>query len=132
MIFKHCPNCAKKTGHKRAFGAGTVIGFFFTLGLWLLVMPFYPLRCTICGMDTGPSRKMSDQPIAVSILLVLITLFALAGHFVEELSSMKFFAMLFAAVFLFRFMLYEDRSRQRSREKLSKPGERANPIKLRK
>jgi len=81
MIFKHCPNCEKKTGYKRAFGAGTVIGFFFTLGLWLLVMPFYPLRCTICGMDI-------DQ--------------------------------------------YEDRSRQRSREKLGKPGERANPIKLRK
>jgi len=26
MIFKHCANCQKLTGHKRAFGAGTVVG----------------------------------------------------------------------------------------------------------
>jgi len=90
MIFKHCANCSKKTAHKRAFGAGTVIGFFVTLGLWILVMPFYPVRCTVCGMkgmttdrpETESSRRMAGQLITVFlVLLILFSLYSFMGFF---------------------------------------------------
>jgi len=68
MIFKHCSNCSKKTAHKRAFGAGTVIGFFATLGLWLLVMPLYPVRCSVCGMI---ERRVALKASKTQTLLVV-------------------------------------------------------------
>jgi hypothetical protein len=49
MNFRYCPNCAKKTAHKRALGIGTLIAVFLTLGLWVLLIPFYPTRCLQCG-----------------------------------------------------------------------------------
>ena len=47
----HCPVCGEITPHKRAFGIGTLIAFLCTFGLWVLIMPFYPIRCTGCGRD---------------------------------------------------------------------------------
>jgi len=67
MIFKHCANCQKLTAHKRVFGAGTVIGFFATFGLWLFVMVFYPIYCTRCGM--GKSRVTQKTPKWIVVLL---------------------------------------------------------------
>jgi len=128
MTFKYCTNCEKKTGHKRAFGAGTVIGFFFTFGLWLLTMPFYPIRCSICGMDideqeTRPPLRLFDHRIIFPIIPVVIMTFVLAEYFVV--------AALIAAVLLFRF-LHEKRDDQGSRRKKIQPsGKRGNPIKLR-
>ena len=84
MVFKYCTNCTKKTGHKRAFGAGTVIGVILTLGLWAIVMPVYPIRCMICGNESQPHEDEGSivWPIArrpgpfvwlvVSILLLLV------------------------------------------------------------
>ena len=49
MTLSYCPSCNRQTCHKRAFGIGTLIAVIVTSGLWLMVMPFYPVRCRICG-----------------------------------------------------------------------------------
>ena len=49
MTISYCPSCNRQTCHKRAFGIGTLIAVIVTSGLWLMVMPFYPVRCRICG-----------------------------------------------------------------------------------
>jgi hypothetical protein len=51
MKVEFCPVCEKVTPHKRAFGMGTLIAFFATTGLWVLAMPFYPIRCVYCGTE---------------------------------------------------------------------------------
>jgi len=55
MEYSYCPNCRKKTGHKRALGWGTFFGGIFTLGASTLAIPFYPTRCIICGMESSGS-----------------------------------------------------------------------------
>lgn len=55
MKYLYCANCCKKTGHKRALGWGTFFGGLFTWGISLFAIPFYPIRCTVCG------RKSSDE-----------------------------------------------------------------------
>jgi len=49
MRVYQCPVCGKPTGHKRALGIGTLLMAIVTGGLWLLVIPFYPKRCIVCG-----------------------------------------------------------------------------------
>ena len=49
MEMIHCPNCDRRTGHKRAFGWGTFFAAVITAGLWIFVLPFYPMRCIVCG-----------------------------------------------------------------------------------
>jgi hypothetical protein len=49
MQMRHCSNCCKETGHKRALGFGTFFGVVITGGFWLLALPFYPVRCIVCG-----------------------------------------------------------------------------------
>lgn len=56
MTFQYCENCEKKTGHKRAIGAGTLIGAFATGGLSLVATPFYPVRCIACGKSGRGER----------------------------------------------------------------------------
>ena len=55
MEYLYCPNCGKKTGHKRALGWGTFFGAVSTLGASTAAIPFYPKRCIVCG------RKSSDK-----------------------------------------------------------------------
>ncbi len=50
MQMIHCPNCGKLTGFKRALGFGTFFMVLITCGLWLLVIPLYPMRCITCGL----------------------------------------------------------------------------------
>jgi hypothetical protein len=49
MEMLYCQNCKKTTGHKRAIGIGTLLGGVATLGVSLIAIPFYPLRCVKCG-----------------------------------------------------------------------------------
>jgi hypothetical protein len=49
MKMTHCDNCGKSTGHKRALGFGTLFMVLLTGGLWLIAIPFYPVRCIVCG-----------------------------------------------------------------------------------
>ena len=55
MEYLYCPNCGRKTGHKRAVGVGTFIGTVATFGLSLATIPFYPKRCIVCGRKTTRS-----------------------------------------------------------------------------
>lgn len=62
MEYSYCPNCKKETGHKRALGWGTFFGAIFTFGFSLFLIPFYPIRCIICGSEEGKgeaNRKVS-------------------------------------------------------------------------
>ena len=73
MQMIQCPNCGKLTGFKRALGFGTFFMVLLTCGLWLLVIPFYPVRCINCGLQR-PSRH-----ILASILIGCLVLFAIAS-----------------------------------------------------
>src|ERR1039458_4865327 len=73
MQMIYCPNCGKLTGFKRALGFGTFFMVLLTCGLWLLVIPFYPVRCINCGLQR-PSR-----PVLASILIGCLVLFAIAS-----------------------------------------------------
>lgn len=58
----YCNNCRKMTGHKRTLGWGTFFGGIFTGGFSLLIIPFYPKRCIICGMElSGKELSKSDN-----------------------------------------------------------------------
>jgi len=49
MMMTFCPVCDKPRGYARRIGIGTLLAAFFTGGLWLLLIPFYPKRCIECG-----------------------------------------------------------------------------------
>lgn len=80
MIF--CPNCQKLCGFKRALGVGTLFMAILTLGLWLLIIPFYPVRCINCGLSrntafwenlrTNPRRAITTSSIIAAIVALLI------------------------------------------------------------
>jgi len=57
MIYVYCPNCRKKTGHKRVLGLGTVLGSIATLGLSTWAIPFYPKRCVVCGRKSSETES---------------------------------------------------------------------------
>ena len=61
MKMKKCTNCNEVRGFSRKWGIGTIIMFLATLGLWIFVMPFYPVRCITCG-GTSSIREV-DEPI---------------------------------------------------------------------
>lgn len=58
MRMAFCESCKQQMGYPRALGWGTFFAILLTLGLWLLVLPFYPLRCIGCGQ----SWKLFTQP----------------------------------------------------------------------
>ena len=61
MQISYCDNCEKHTGHKRAIGAGTIIGAVATGGFSLLATPFYPPRCIVCGNATTRLAIAADR-----------------------------------------------------------------------
>ena len=56
MKILYCSTCGKRTGHKRALGVGTFVALVCSLGWWLLALPFYPMRCIICGNDNVAAK----------------------------------------------------------------------------
>jgi Sel1 repeat len=84
MQMFQCPNCERLTGFKRSLGFGTFFMVLLTFGFWLLVIPFYPLRCINCGLksmdaqnipwyrpgDTG--SKIVVAAIGLFVLVVLV------------------------------------------------------------
>jgi hypothetical protein len=49
MKVARCLTCQQQRPFKRALGFGTLFAAIITAGLWLLAIPFYPLRCATCG-----------------------------------------------------------------------------------
>src|SRR5947209_2013999 len=86
MQISFCQNCGKLTGHKRAIGAGTVLGGVVTGGFSIFAVPFYPKRCVVCGLSTSetdatkpPSSKVTeaDKKQGRIVMLILGALFVL-------------------------------------------------------
>jgi len=72
MQTAYCPDCGKVTGHKRAMGKGTLIAALLTLGISLLAIPRYPLRCTVCGYEQEGNFTNTPEIIAAVIVALLI------------------------------------------------------------
>ena len=53
-----CPVCEKEVGYARRLGVGTVIAIVLTFGLWLLALPLYPKRCTICAHELPKLHRL--------------------------------------------------------------------------
>jgi len=88
MQVAYCPNCGKNTGHKRALGAGTILGAVVPGGVSLLAVPGYGKRCVICGLtveeatqkQTSTNVTARDQAQGWLVLLGVILLVALMWH----------------------------------------------------
>lgn len=74
MQITFCANCNKYTGHKRAIGAGTVLGALVTGGASLLAVPAYGKRCVICGLTEGEANQGRSAHVASDKRLVCWTL----------------------------------------------------------
>jgi hypothetical protein len=73
MEMLYCKNCKKTTGHKRAIGMGTLLGGVATLGVSLTTVPFYPLRCVVCGCESQ-NRRIDPYSLGDDILSRKFTL----------------------------------------------------------
>ena len=80
MQMIQCPNCGKLTGFKRDLGFGTFFMVVITGGLWLLAIPFYPLRCVRCGLTSSAAKG----PTGVLIIVVILLLAAMFGIFTHS------------------------------------------------
>lgn len=105
MNFRYCCRCEKETAHKRALGVGTIIMVIITLGLWLLVLPFYPTRCIHCAspkwtpMDStdwwpNPNEanyreKLTDRQIGYAVLIGLLIIIIIGGLLTNSLYTPK-------------------------------------------
>lgn len=49
MKVEYCDKCGKQSMFKRHLGLGTLFVIVLTGGFWLLLIPFYPIRCVGCG-----------------------------------------------------------------------------------
>ena len=56
MKRQHCETCGKPMPFKRHLGWGTFFAAVITGGVWLLAIPFYPIRCAQCGASYKPAR----------------------------------------------------------------------------
>ena len=85
MQMLYCPNCNKATGYKRALGFGTLFMVVVTCGLWLLVIPIMPKRCSICGLTKSAGSEdrierennpffgfIQEHPVIVILALLFI------------------------------------------------------------
>lgn len=85
MAFKHCTMCDRPVQTRRKIGVGTLLLVLFTLGWWLLAIPFYRQRCPICWGDvftrvdksSSAAQGMFDRKqrttvlVAIAIVVVL-------------------------------------------------------------
>lgn len=62
MKIATCATCGQQRPIKRALGFGTLFAVIITGGLWLLAIPFYPLRCASCGGTSYFSSRAEVRP----------------------------------------------------------------------
>ena len=64
MEIRFCNSCKRETGFKRALGWGTFFACIITCGFWILLIPFYPKRCVVCGGNPGGGHveNSTDKP----------------------------------------------------------------------
>jgi len=79
MQMIQCPNCGKLTGFKRNLGFGTFFMVLITGGLWLLAIPFYPLRCITCGLTSSAARGARGA-LTIVFILILAAMFGIFTH----------------------------------------------------
>ena len=48
MSTKFCNLCERRVEGKIDIGVGSLLLVLFTCGLWLIAIPFYAIRCSIC------------------------------------------------------------------------------------
>lgn len=66
MSTMYCNLCKRPVEAKRNIGIGTIILILITGGVWLLTIPFYSKRCTICKSDAltdGPSDNQAGTSL---------------------------------------------------------------------
>jgi hypothetical protein len=68
MRTEYCGNCGYRRGFKRNLGIGTILMLLLTFGWWLVVIPFYPVRCIQCGVS------YSDIALWKTLLFLLFLL----------------------------------------------------------
>lgn len=61
MEMIQCPNCRALVGFKKDLGWGTFFAVLVTFGFWLIIVPFYPLRCIRCGLDKVDAINTNRQ-----------------------------------------------------------------------
>lgn len=86
MFVTQCANCGQQRGFARRLGFGTFFMVLITLGLWLLVIPLYPKRCSVCGCERAPAENFQQglsrrSPweiigLVAVVLVILIAVFA--------------------------------------------------------
>jgi peroxiredoxin len=87
--FEYCNNCKENRGFKRHVGWGTYFGGLFTLGISLLFIPFYPLRCIVCGNKLVSTKQNEEGYTNNSVnykkglILVIILAVAAAAIFIR-------------------------------------------------
>lgn len=59
MAQKHCNLCNRNVETKRQIGIGTIILAVLTAGFWLLLIPFYSQRCSICKTNNVGKFKVN-------------------------------------------------------------------------
>src|ERR1700691_1206425 len=77
-----CDSCGRPTGFKRALGWGTFFMVLITFGSWLLVIPFYPTRCSVCG--TTKFSKAGLLSGAAVLIAIAIAGILMVGAFRKE------------------------------------------------
>ena len=62
MSIQYCALCKRSIEAKRKIGVGTLILVLLTFGLWLVAIPFYRLRCSICKSLEIHSPEIDCHP----------------------------------------------------------------------
>jgi hypothetical protein len=56
MRSQTCLTCGQVRSFRRTLGTRTLFAVVVTAGVWLLAIPFYTRRCTICGAPGDRAR----------------------------------------------------------------------------
>jgi hypothetical protein len=64
MATMYCALCSRPVEAKRQIGAGTIILAVITGGVWLMAIPFYPKRCSICRSTAVSTTGPGGAPVA--------------------------------------------------------------------